>query len=252
MRQVFFGLCVSMFLIGCVESPKLIWEENFDGNTLNTDFWNFELGNGCPNLCGWGNNEAQIYTESNHILEDGMLTISTKLEDSVYTSTRITTKDKFEFKYGTIEIKAKLPLGRGLWPAFWMLGSNIDEVGWPLCGEIDILEYVGKEPETIFTSLHTASSAGNTVNTKKAKVAGIEEGFHTYKAVWTEESIAFYIDNNLFYTYNPPNKNDQVWPFDQPFYIIVNVAIGGNFGGPEIDNSIFPQDFVVDYIRVYQ
>ena len=138
------------------------------------------MGDGCPNLCGWGNNELQRYTKTNHQLVDGKLIITARKQDSIYTSTRITTKNKKEFQFGRMEVRAKLPIGKGLWPAFWMLGSNIGEVGWPDCGEIDILEYVGKEPKTIFTSLHTRDSSGNTVNTKKTIIDDIEEGFYVY------------------------------------------------------------------------
>lgn len=252
MRKLWILLLSVTLFYSCNKKESLVWEENFDGTSLNEEFWNFETGNGCPDLCGWGNNEAQIYTKENHQVKDGFLTIFAKLEDSVYTSTRITTKDKIEFKYGRIEARAKLPIGKGLWPAFWMLGSNISEVGWPLCGEIDILEYVGREPESIFTSVHTADSFGMTKNTRKDKVKGIEEGFHTYAADWTPEKIDFYIDDELFYSFIPENKSTEVWPFDQPFYVILNLAIGGNFGGHDIDNSIFPQEFVIDYIKVYK
>lgn len=238
-------------LISCNKNPQLIWEENFDGTTLNEDVWNFEHGNGCPEICGWGNNELQFYTETNHTVKDGLLTITAKLEDSVYTSTRITTAGKFEFQYGKIEVRAKLPVGRGIWPAFWMLGSNIKEVGWPKSGEIDILEYVGKEPGMVFTSLHTQDSHGNTINTKKTEFKNIEEGFHLYAANWTKDKIEFFVDNQLVYTFAPENKTEAVWPFNQPFYVIVNMAIGGNFGGQEVDNVIFPQEFVLDYIKVY-
>ncbi|KAA5827451.1 glycoside hydrolase family 16 protein [Algibacter amylolyticus] len=240
-------------LVSCNNDiTNLIWEENFDGNSLNENNWNFELGNGCPNLCGWGNNEMQLYTKNNHEVKDGLLTIKAKLKDSVYTSTRITTKNKFEFKYGKIEARAKLPVGKGLWPAFWMLGSNIDKVGWPKCGEIDILEYVGKEPGMVFTSLHTQDSHGDTINTKKSKIESIEEGFHVYAVNWTEDKIEFFIDNQLFYTFIPKSvKDDNIWPFNQRFYVIVNLAIGGNYGGPEVDNTIFPQEFIIDYIKVY-
>ena len=181
-----------------------------------------------------------------------MLTITAKLEDSIYSSTRITTKSKFEFQYGKIEVRAKLPIGKGLWPAFWMLGSNISDVGWPKCGEIDILEYIGREPQQIFTSLHTQDSYGNTVNTKKTKIDAIEEGFHKYAVDWTKDKIQFFVDEQLVYTFDPENKTEDVWPFDQPFYMIVNLAIGGNFGGPEVDDLIFPQEFVLDYIKVYK
>ena len=161
LRLTFYLLLLVIVFASCKDERQLVWEENFENNQLNEEYWNFDQGDGCPHLCGWGNNERQFYTKKNHTLEDGKLKITTRLEDGTYTSTRITTKGKKEFQYGKIEIKAKLPLGKGLWPAFWMLGANIDEVGWPLCGEIDILEYVGREPESIFTTLHTADSHGN-------------------------------------------------------------------------------------------
>ncbi|NER15335.1 family 16 glycosylhydrolase [Leptobacterium flavescens] len=252
-------ICVLLFLCFCClelsaqdKEWKLVWEEDFNGTELDESVWNYELGDGCPGLCGWGNNESQIYTKKNHRLHQGKLIITGRKEGSIYTSTRITTKAKKEFKYGKIEVRAQLPVGKGLWPAFWMLGSNIDEVKWPNCGEIDILEYVGKEPGMIFTSLHTKASHGNTLNTRKMRIKGIEEGFHTYTAQWTKDSISFYIDNELVYTFRPEQKTKETWPFDQPFYLIVNMAIGGNFGGPEIDDSALPQNFIIDYIKVYQ
>ena len=211
-----------------------------------------ELGDGCPNLCGWGNNELQLYTKTNHFLKDGKLIIIARKQDSIYTSTRITTKAKKEFRYGNIEVRAKLPIGRGLWPAFWMLGANIDQVNWPDCGEIDILEYVGKEPKTIYTSLHTKDSHGNTINTKKTIIEDIETGFYLFAVNWTSDKIEFFVDSTLIYTFRPEDKTEDIWPFDQPFYLIINLAIGGNFGGPEVDDSIFPQEFIIDYIKVYQ
>lgn len=247
---LFFLMMIYISFYG--QERQLVWEENFDGYQLEKDNWNIVTGNGCPQLCGWGNNERQVYSGQNHKIENGFLIISAKKDGDRYTSTRINTKGKKEFQYGKIEIRAQLPLGRGLWPAFWMLGSNIDKVGWPRSGEIDILEYVGKEPETIFTTLHTDDSHGVSKNTRKDLVEGIEEGFHTYWIDWNKDKIDFFIDDNLFYSFQPKNKNEKVWPFDQPFYIIVNLAIGGNFGGPEVDDDIFPEDFIVDYIKVYQ
>lgn len=243
---------LSSSLSFCQTDLKLIWEESFNGDTLDTNTWNYELGDGCPNLCGWGNNERQIYTKTNHRLADDKLIITAQKQDSIYTSTRITTKGKKEFMYGRMEARAKLPIGQGLWPAFWMLGSNISEVGWPQCGEIDILEYVGREPDMVFTSLHTQDSHGNTINTQKTTFEDIEEGFHTYAADWSPDSIKFYVDEQLVYTFAPDNKSEDIWPFDQPFYFIINLAIGGNFGGPEVDDTIFPQEFVIDYVRVYE
>ena len=231
---------------------KLVWEENFNGKTLNSAVWNFELGDGCPNLCGWGNNERQIYTKTNHELVKGKLVIHARKDANQYTSTRITTAGKKEFQYGRIETRAKLSVGQGIWPAFWMLGSNIQKVGWPKCGEIDILEYVGKEPHTIFTSLHTEDSHGNTINTKKSTFANIEEGYHIYAIDWDKDKISFWVDKTLVYTFQPENKEERIWPYNQPFYFILNVAIGGIFGGPEVDDTVFPQEFSIDYIKVYQ
>jgi beta-glucanase (GH16 family) len=247
---------ILIFLIGsaCLAQNtgrKLVWEEEFKGKALDTNSWNFELGDGCPN-CGWGNNERQLYTTENHQLVGGKLVITAKKNGDKYTSTRITTKGKKEFRYGRFEARAKLPVGHGIWPAFWMLGSNIDKVGWPKSGEIDILEYVGREPHMVFTSLHTQASHGNTINTKKTKFEDIEDGFHLYAAEWTKEKIDFFVDDKLVYTFNPSEKTEATWPFDQPFYIVVNVAIGGNFGGPEVKDEILPQQFIVDYIRVYE
>jgi len=203
-------------------------------------------------LCGWGNGERQIYTATNHQLKDGKLIITARKEGDRYTSTRINTKEKKAFRYGRFEMRAKLPVGTGVWPAFWMLGSNIDEVKWPLCGEIDVLEYAGKEPGVIHTSLHTEDSHGRTINTREVEFYNIEEGFHTYAAEWTSESIQFLIDDQLVYTFAPEEKTEEVWPYDQPFYILLNLAIGGGFGGPIVDDRIFPQEYIIDYVRVYQ
>lgn len=230
---------------------KLVWEENFNGKSLNEKVWNIELGDGCPN-CGWGNNERQLYTNENHQLIKGNLVITARKKGDKYTSTRITTKNKQEFQYGYFEARAKLPVGQGIWPAFWMLGSNIQEVGWPKSGEIDILEYVGREPHMVFTTLHTQDSHGNSINTKKTKIEDIEKGFHRYGIDWSKDKMDFFVDDVLVYTFQPEVKNENTWPFNQPFYFLVNLAIGGNFGGPEVDDTIFPQKFIVDYIKVYQ
>lgn len=248
----FFLYLISLNLSAQTENRTLVWEENFDGQILDESVWNFELGNGCPSVCGWGNNEPQIYTKDNHVVANGFLTITARYENGQYTSTRITTRDKKEFQYGYIEARLKLPDGQGIWPAFWMLGAQIAQLGWPKVGEIDIMEYVGKEPGRIYHSLHTQSSHGNTVNNAKVNINGIEEDFHTYGVEWTTGAITFFIDSKPTYTYAPTDKNPDNWPFDKPFYILVNMAIGGNFGGPEIDNNIFPQQYLIDYIRVYQ
>lgn len=251
MNKFIIALLISGAVFGQQSKRKLVWEENFDGKTLDDKVWNIELGDGCPN-CGWGNNERQLYTNNNHRLENGNLVITAKKDGDSYTSARITTKKKKEFQYGRLEARAKLPLGQGLWPAFWMLGSNFLESGWPKCGEIDILEYVGREPHTVYTTLHTQDSHGNSINTKKTIIPAIEEGYHVYAIEWTKDKIDFFVDKDLIYTFQPEIKNENTWPFDQPFFFLVNLAIGGNFGGLKVDDSVFPQEFLVDYIKVYQ
>jgi beta-glucanase (GH16 family) len=251
MKEVLILLLIGNFCLAQQTKRELVWEENFKGKTLNKENWNIELGDGCPN-CGWGNHERQLYTDDNHKLSKGKLVITAKKEGEKYTSTRITTKSKKEFKYGRFEARAKLPTGYGIWPAFWMLGSNISEVGWPKSGEIDILEYIGREPHMVFTTLHTQDSHGNSINTKKTKFPDIEKGFHVFALDWSKDKMDFFVDDILVYTFNPINKDENTWPFNQPFYFIINMAIGGNFGGPKVDDAIFPQEFIVDYVRVYQ
>ena len=232
---------------------KLVWSDEFEGTSLNLDNWSFELGDGCPSLCGWGNNELQIYTDKNHRLEDGVLVISAKKDDQGYfTSSRIITKAKQEFQYGRIETRIKVPSGAGLWPAFWALGNDIDTNSWPDCGEIDIMEYVGRKPGEVFTSIHTRSSYGNTINTQTTPSPNIEDNFHVYAIEWNEYFIEFFLDENKVYTYSPQIKNKDTWPFNKPFFVILNLAIGGNFGGPVANNITFPKDYFIDYVRVYQ
>ena len=251
MKKVFWtGVLLSCFWLNAQEQ-KLVWAEEFDGSSLDTSVWNFAEGDGCPNLCGWGNRERQIYTTTNHRLADGLLYIKAEKEGDHFTSTRIHTKGKKSFQYGRFEVRAKLAQGQGVWPAFWLLGNNIDQVGWPLCGEIDVLEYVGRAPGEIFTTLHTKAASGDFANTKTTALPNIEEGFHRYTADWNKDRIAFYVDDALVYTFAPKDKSEEVWPFNQPFYLLLNLAIGGHFGG-EVDENIFPQEFVIDYIRVYQ
>ncbi|AOW20694.1 glycoside hydrolase family 16 protein [Urechidicola croceus] len=252
MKNIIYLLLLTIISCKNENNTSIIFEENFDGNQLNEEYWNFELGDGCPELCGWGNNESQFYTKENISFRDGNLVI-TAVKDSVgYTSSKITTAKKIEFQYGTIEARAKVATGQGIWPAIWMLGSDIKENGWPVCGEIDVLEYVGKEPKTVYTTLHTPKNHGGNASSKKTRIDNIEEGFHVYKANWTKDKIDFLVDDILVYSYSPKMKDDKNWPFDKPFYIILNLAVGGNFGGPEVDDSIFPQEFIIDYVKVYQ
>lgn len=231
-------------------SAQVIFEEHFEGDSLNMENWNYEEGDGCPNLCGWGNNERQIYNRNYVKVEDGKLVITAVKEGDKYFSGKINSRDKVEFKYGTIEIRARLATGEGLWPALWMLGTNIGEVGWPASGEIDLMEYVGREPNTIYTTLHTTAAHGDSGNSKKTYIEGIEEGYHLYKTVWTEKDITYFVDGKKVYTFVPEKYDEAHYPFRQPFYFLVNMAVGGNFGGPEVDDSVFPAQFYVDYIKV--
>jgi beta-glucanase (GH16 family) len=246
---VLFGL----LLIGTsCSSPaqQVIFEDNFEGEELNLENWNYEEGDGCPNLCGWGNNERQIYDRNYVNVEDGKLVIEAVKKGDQYFSGKINSKDKVEFQYGTIEVRLKLPEGHGIWPAVWMLGTNISEVGWPASGEIDLMEYVGREPNTIYSTLHTPATHGDNASSKKTIVKDIEEGYHDYKTVWTENDIQYFIDGKHVYTFTPKEYDDEHYPFRHPFYILINMAIGGNFGGPEVDDTIFPVKYYVDYIKV--
>lgn len=252
MRMTLVMIFFLLMGVSYAQKTAIVFEEDFDSGELNTKFWNFELGDGCPALCGWGNDERQIYTSENIAFSDGKLIITANYDGDKYTSSRITTKGKMEIQYGTVEVRAKVPPGHGLWPAIWMLGSDIDTNPWPGCGEIDIMEYVGREPGLIYTSLHTPDSHGDTVNSKKTAIANVEDDFHVYRIDWNADQIDFSIDNALVYSFSPEVKNDETWPYNKPFYLLLNMAIGGNFGGPEVDDSIFPAQFIIDYIKIYK
>ncbi len=227
---------------------KLIWSDEFDVNgSPNTSKWGYDLGTGN----GFGNNELEYYTNrpENVIIDNGILKIKAIKEEyqgSHYTSSRMLTKGKFSFKYGRAEVRAKLPVGGGTWPAFWMLGDNIDTAGWPLCGEIDILESVGNSPNVIHSSLHSPGRSGNTPDTATTTNPTAYTEFHIYAAEWNAENIKFYVDDKLFYTY----KNSATTPFNEKFFIILNLAMGGNFGGT-VDPNFTSATYEIDYVRVY-
>lgn len=235
--------------------PRLVWSDEFNDGKLNDDNWTILTGFGSNND-GWGNHELQNYTPDNISFRKGKLVITArKVADDKkrgdYTSSRITTKKKQQFLYGRVEARMKLPTGTGVWPAFWMLGA---EGRWPDCGEIDIMEYVGYQPSVHHSALHTRSSFGNTVNKKEIEIKNLEKEFHVYGISWDKDKIEFYIDdpNKPFYVYSPQEKNAKTWPYDKPHYILLNFAVGGDWGGRMgVDNSVFPQEFVIDWVRVY-
>jgi len=266
--SIIFSLVLALLLTACgadetqtvVTFTDLAFEDNFDTDgQVDENSWNYELGDGVNNGLprGWGNNELQYYTDrpDNIKVEDGVLHITALRENfqgASYTSARITTKNKVEQRYGRIEARMQLPWGQGLWPAFWMLGSNIDEVEWPQCGEIDIMEYRGQDPSTLIGSVHGPGySAGNAVSKEYVLPNDrFDTDFHIFGIEWGPDYINFYIDDVL-YNQITPEDVDGEWVFDQPFYIILNVAVGGDFVGPVGANTIFPQTMLVDYVRVY-
>ena len=233
----------------------LTWSEEFDGSAINTNIWTFDTG-----ATGWGNNELENYTTNNTEVTNGKLIITArKVDDNTqvgsYTSSRLISKAKKEFMYGRLEVRAKLPSGKGIWPAIWMMGSNLSSAGWPECGEMDIMEYVGFDPNTVYATVHTPSGYGTNANGSSMTVTSCEEEFHNYGLIWTDKKLTFYVDSldNVVHTYAPAVKTPENWPFDQPGFFLLNVAVGGNWGGAQgIDNSIFPQSMEVDYVRVYQ
>jgi len=235
---------------------KLVWADEFDGDNINLSNWSFELWE-----AGWVNNEWQQYVENsdNYKLQDGKLYITvTKTgnnEKGGYASTRLSSQHKQEFTYGRIEFRAKMPYGTGTWPALWMLGANVEEVGWPSCGEIDIMEYVGFQPDTTHSNVHTLFQSGVTDFHKVVPLETAEEDFHLYGMIWTPDALRFYLDDpsNVVNTYSPETRTEENWPFNHPFYIIMNFAVGGVWGGQKgVDETIWPQSMVVDYVRLYQ
>ncbi len=236
---------------------KLAWSEEFNYSGLpDSSIWNYAVGGN-----GYGNNEMQYYTNSdtnNAVVRDGRLFITAlkqEKEKNKYTSARLFTKDKAAFTYGRIEISAKLPAGRGTWPAIWMLGKNRSEISWPECGEIDIMEHVGYDPDSIHGTIHT-KAYNHIKGTQKGKTIYIKNPyseFNTYAIEWTAEKIDFLVNDVVYNHIENEHRTTAEWPFDQPFYLILNLAVGGNWGGKKgVDENIFPATMEVDYIRVYQ
>jgi len=239
------------------QGPGLIWadEFNIDG-AINADKWLAETVP--PNNGSWFNSEEQHYTDrmDNAFVSNGTLKIVAKKEEYTsfnstknYTSARL--NSKFSFTYGRIEVRAKLPAGGGTWPAIWTLGSNITTVGWPSCGEIDIMEHVGNNVGKVSSAIHTPSSNGNTVNVEFLNIENATIDFHVYVVDWTANKMDFYVDDTLFYTYNPSNKNSATWPFDADQFILLNIAMGGTLGG-NIASEFNQATMEIDYVRVYQ
>ena len=243
-----------------------VWNDEFDGaagTSVDTTKWVFDLGDGCPNVCGWGNNEKEYYTKDTANIRlngEGQLQIVARVAPAgltcyygacLYTSAKITTRGKMLVSPGKIEARIKLAAGQGLWPAFWLLGNNIDAVGWPTCGELDIMENKGSQTSFTSSAVHGPGYSGNTpfVNLYGPIIAS---DFHLYAVEWDAQTIRFFVDGNQHYvvTRSDVGRHGQ-WVFDQPFYAILNLAVGGNFDHDPASDAIFPAPVLVDYVRVY-
>ena len=258
MRKIYF-LVVLLILFSAIAlsaqtAPKLIWAEEFNYmGAPSAENWDYDTGDH-----GWGNNELQNYTNNteNAFVENGILTIKAIKQDDKWTSARLVTKNKRDFMFGRIEVRAKLPTGVGTWPAIWMLPTEWTYGGWPESGEIDIMEHVGYNPGVVHGTVHTkaynhtiATQVGDTI-----LVSDFNEQFHVYAIEWDSTQIDFFMDDHPYFTFKNDHKNDfTTWPFDQTFHLILNIAIGGNWGGEQgIDPALNEATMEVDYIRVYE
>lgn len=235
------------------EGMELVWSDEFDyEGAPDPEKWAYSLG-----ANGWGNGEVQNYTDSrdNSYVKNGRLFVTALNDGGDWTSARLKTQFIAAWKYGFFEIRAKLPSGRGTWPAIWMMPVRDTYGAWPRSGEIDIMEHVGHDENVIHNSVHTRdfNHKNETQKTASKAIQKVSKNFHTYAVEWTPDVIRWYIDGAVSYTYENPGTGIGAWPFDIPFYLILNVAIGGSWGGAEgIDNSVKQASMEIDYVRVYQ
>ncbi|MFZ6654567.1 glycoside hydrolase family 16 protein [Undibacterium sp. TJN19] len=267
----FLLIFVSVFLLACGGGPvqtlvsapdkpilaapawELVWQDEFEGTGLDHGKWLEETGGD-----GWGNHELQFYTRRSENLrvKDGMLVIEARQEDysgRAYTSARIKTAGLQETTYGRFEARIKIPAGQGIWPAFWLLGNNLNAAGWPGCGEIDIMENIGKEPAVIHGTMHGpgysgAKGYGQPFALSKDQYA---DDFHVFALEWEATEVRWYMDGVQYFSARPQQLAGQ-WVFDHPFFIILNLAVGGDWPGSPDATSQFPQQMLVDYVRVYR
>lgn len=237
------------------EGWTLVWQDEFNGESLDTTKWTHEV-----NGDGGGNNELQYYTKSpnNTYMKDGKFVIKAMRQDykgKPYTSGRVNTKNKAGWTYGRFDIRARLPIQQGAWPAIWMLPTDYVYGGWPQSGEIDIMEIIGSKPSTLHGTLHYGQPWPNNKNiggTIQLKQGTFEDEYHVFSCEWEENNIRFYLDDTLYATRTPADLAPQPWPFDQTFHMLLNVAVGGNWPGPPDETTVFPKYMFVDYVRVYQ
>lgn len=233
---------------------SLVWADEFDGTEINVSNWTYDIGDN-----GWGNNELQNYTSSseNSYINNGKLIILAKeIAIGQYTSARLKSIGLQEFQYGRIDVRALLPVDKGMWPAIWMLGSDWPISGWPACGEIDIVELVGSNPQRIHgtahwgvdNSQHQESGQGISISFPET----FADEFHVFSIEWEENSITWFLDDEEYFSLDSGDMNGQPYPFNQPFFFIMNVAVGGNWPGPPDETTTFPEFMAVDYVRVFQ
>jgi beta-glucanase (GH16 family) len=247
-------------LTSTLSAQKLVWSDEFNQpGSPDTTKWGYDIGAGNPD--GWGNNELQFYTRDskNVRVENGKLIVEARRDrqhGKPYTSARLVTRKKGDWLYGKIEVRAKLPYGKGTWPAIWMLSTDWRYGGWPESGEIDIMEHVGYDMGVVHGTIHTAAynHVKQTQKEGTIAIASPEKDFHIYAIAWTSDKIEFLADGKIYHTVVRDPKDDWTgWPFDQPFHLILNIAVGGNWGGRQgVDETIWPQRMEVDYVRVYQ
>lgn len=237
----------------------LAWSDEFNSTSLDMNAWTAETGDGCPALCGFGNNELQYYTNppNNLYFQDGKMIIEAKAETfggKNYTSSRIKTAGKKFFKFGRIDIRAILPKGKGIWPAFWMLPESNVFGGWPRSGEIDLMENIGHEPSRVYGTIHYGPGPGSIQISRNYNLpAGLfNDEFHVFSFEWEQDVMKWYVDGNLYSTVNKADLGAQNYPFNENFYFLINLAVGGNWPGSPDANTYFPQFLIVDYIRIYQ
>lgn len=254
-----------LLLMGCATedtqtvanfTSQITMQDEFDTDGApNSNVWGFDIGTGEN---GWGNNELQYYTNrtENVKVENGVLLITAQQEDfegSSFTSARLLTKDRFEQAFGRFEARIRLPYGQGMWPAFWMLGADIDENPWPAAGEIDIMEYRGQNPSVLIGSVHGPGYSGGNAISKEFELLNdrFDTSFHVFGVEWSPDAVNFYVDDVL---YNQITREDVTgtWVFDKPFFILMNLAVGGTFVGSPNAETVFPQSMLVDYVRVYE
>ena len=238
---------------GKSDFSRLVWSDEFNTPGLpDSTKWSYVIGTGCPQNCGWGNHELEFYTSRavNVGVEGGVLKLKAIREhyhDCEYTSAKLQTRNKFAFTYGKVEVRAKLPAGVGTWPAIWMMGNGPGYSSWPACGEIDIMEHRGFELNKIFGTLHYPGRSGENADGGFTMISDAATQFHTYSLVWNPSNLKIYVDKLLLHQV----KNSESLPFNHNFYLILNLAMGGDFGGP-VDPAFTDATMEVDYIRVYQ